>query len=106
MKKLLVTFSIVVTAFLFTGCAAYVQTPALGALYTDVEAPITATSNEVGSKVGRAEASSILGIVATGDASIQEAAQNANISKISHVDYHSTNILGIYATYEVIVYGE
>jgi hypothetical protein len=91
---------------MFSGCAAYVQTPALGALYTDTKAPVTATSNELGDKVGEAEVSSVLGIVATGDASIQKAAENGNISKISHVDYHSKNILGIYATYTVTVYGK
>ena len=41
------------TAILFcvaylTGCAAATQTPALGVLYTDVKAPVTATGNTPG----------------------------------------------------------
>ena len=106
MRTLQNTFLIGLVAVMFSGCAAYVQTPALGGLYTDTKAPVTATSNELGDKVGEAEVSSVLGIVATGDASIQKAAENGDISKISHVDYHSKNILGIYATYTVTVYGK
>lgn len=92
-------------AFLVSSCA-FVASPVLGGLYTDVKAPLTATSNPVARKVGTAEASSILGIVATGDASIEAAARNGGITKISHVDYQAKNILGIYATFTVYVYGE
>lgn len=103
MQKLLV---IAAVAVLLSGCAAYTTSPVIGFLYTDVQAPLAATSNTVATKVGTAEAKSILGIVATGDASINAAAQKAGIKKISHVDYHSKSILGIYATYTVYVYGE
>jgi hypothetical protein len=104
-KKLLKsTLVFTVAAFLFTGCA-YVAAPLTGFVYTDLYAPMAATSNNIGTKVGTAEATSILGIVATGDASINQAAKNGNISQISHVDYHSTSILGIYSTFTVMVYG-
>lgn len=103
MKKLLVLFAMVV---LLSSCGAFVQAPLVGGLYTDVKAPLAVTSNEGSSKVGSAEATSILGLVATGDASIDAAAKSAGITKIHHVDYYSTNILGIYATFTVLVYGE
>jgi hypothetical protein len=106
MQSLRQLFFLALIATLFSGCAASVQSPALGAIYTDAKAPITATSNELGDKVGQAEVTSVLGLVATGDASIQKAAENGNITKISHVDYHSENILGIFATYTVTVYGK
>ena len=48
----------------------------------------------------------ILGIIATGDASISTAASNGGVKKISHIDAHKKSILGIFATYEVFVYGE
>ena len=91
-----------------TGCFAVTQTPALGVLYTDVQAPVTATGNASGEKMlkGEATVTSYLGLVATGDASIKAAAKSAGITKIHHVDYRSTNKLGIVATYTVIVYGE
>ena len=91
---------------LLAGCAAMAVSPTSGFLYTDVKAPLTATSNSGSSKVGTAVCTSILGLVSTGDASIQTAMKNGGITKIQHVDYHSTSILGIYATFTVTVYGE
>jgi len=78
----------------------------LGLIYTDLKTAGTATSNPVASKVGTGQASSILGLVATGDASIESAARKAGITRISHVDYEVKNIIGIYATFTVYVYGE
>jgi len=93
-----------VTLF-FSSCA-IVKTPLSGFIYTDVKAPLTATSNSNSSKVGTAEATSILGLFATGDASIDKAAKSAGITKIHHIDEESTNVLGLFATYKVYVYGE
>lgn len=90
---------------LLSSCAVP-KSPLTGFLYTDIKAPLTATSNSGSSKVGSATAQSILGIVATGDASIDAAAKSAGITKIHHVDEHSKSILGIIATYKVYVYGE
>jgi hypothetical protein len=105
MKKMKLLAVAVVSALMFSSCA-MVKSPLMAVIYTDVKGPVTATSNSVSSKVGVASASCILGIVATGDASIDAAAKKAGITKIHHVDEHATNILGIYATYEVMVYGE
>jgi TRL-like protein family len=58
-----------------------------------------------GPKVGKAEAWGIV-LVAMGDASISAAAQNGGITRIHHVDHETMNILGIYAKYTTIVYGE
>ncbi len=96
---------VAVTALSLTGCAT-VKTPVAGSIYTDVKSPMAVTSNANSSKVGTAKATSILGLIATGDASIESAAKNGGINKIHHVDEHATNILGIYAKYEVSVYGE
>lgn len=106
MKKIRTLLMAGTAAILLSSCGAFAGAPVIGFAYTDVTAPLAATSNEVGSKVGTASASSILGIIATGDASIQAAAKDAGITRISHVDYHAKNILGIYATWEVMVYGE
>ncbi len=96
----------VLVLLLFSGCAAFAVAPVSGFLYTDVQAPLTATSNSGASKVGEAKCSSILGLVAQGDCSIDAAAKNGGITRVQHVDYKSTNILGIYATFTVFVYGE
>ncbi|MDA3820901.1 MAG: TRL-like family protein [Candidatus Delongbacteria bacterium] len=69
--------------------------------------PVNATSNPVGTKVGTAKATGYLGVLFFGqDASIQKAAQNGGIKKISTVDLKTTNVLGIIVTYETIVTGE
>lgn len=104
MKKFLIA-ACAAGVLLFSSCAA-VKSPVTGFVYQDVTSGNHATSNALGSKVGRASVKSILGIYSSGDASIQAAAKSAGITKISHVDEKAHNILGIVATYEVIVYGE
>ncbi|NLW49593.1 MAG: TRL-like protein family [Candidatus Brocadiaceae bacterium] len=44
-------------------------------------------------------------LLARGDASIEAAMKNGQITQIHHVDSEETNILGIYCTYTTIVYG-
>ena len=69
--------------------------------------PVNATSNPVGQKVGTAKATGFLGILFFDqDASIQKAAQNGGITKISTVDIKWTSVLNIVVTYETIVTGE
>jgi TRL-like protein family len=98
-KSMLLMLALVVV---FSGCAVY---PLTGALYTNgVKSPIAATSNEVGMRMGSARARSIFGI-AFGDASIQQAAINADIKKIATVDYKVWNLLGIFVETTTIVTG-
>ena len=89
-----------------TGCAA-VATPIYGGLYTEVQAPLQVTpSEDTGNlKEGRAMAVSYLGIIATGDASIRAAMEDGGITEVVYVDYESTSILGLYATFTAVVYG-
>lgn len=69
--------------------------------------PVTATSNPVGSKVGTATATGYLGVLFfNADASIQKAAKNGGITRISTVDIKQTSILHLVITYETIVTGE
>ena len=77
-----------------------------GGLYTDVKQGEMATSNIRGSKVGTAKASCYVGLVAVGDASVDTAAKNGGITRISHVDSHKKSILGIVTSTTTIVYGE
>lgn len=106
MKKIF-SFVCVAAAVLSMSSCAVVATPAgIGGLYTDVQSGLTATSNTVGKKVGTSSAINVLGIVATGDASINAAAKNGGITKISHVDQKQTSVLGLFAKSETVVYGE
>lgn len=105
MKKLTKFGFAICAVFLLASCSA-VKSPLMGIAYTDVKAPFAVTSNSNSSKAGSAAATSILGLIATGDASVDAAAKSAGISKIHHVDEHVTSILGLYSTYTVFVYGE
>ena len=107
MKHLGTLFILVVAVSYLTGCVAYSTSPVTGILFTDVKAPITATASDAAAlKSGSATVNSVLGLIATGDASIETAAKSGGITKIHHVDYSSKSWLGIYAVYTVTVYGE
>lgn len=69
--------------------------------------PVAATSNAIGNKVGKSSGTCYLGILCFNvDASIQTAARNGGISKISTVDYTQKNVLNIIITHETTVTGE
>ncbi|MDH5636871.1 MAG: TRL-like family protein [Nitrospinota bacterium] len=105
MKKIILLAVIVVAAQFVTGCAAKAKSPVTGFLFTDVRGPEAVGSGGEASKFGEACATSILGWVATGDASIEAARKSGGITEISFVDYHSTIVLGIFAKYCVKVSG-
>jgi hypothetical protein len=87
---------------MLSGCASPMP---VGALYTELKLPITATGIQ-GKKVGTAECRSVLSLVATGDCSIETAKKNGGISKVSGVDWEAKSILGIIGDYKIHVYGE
>lgn len=101
----LLAIAVLVTFVCLQGCAGVI-TPAVGTIYSDVKGPLTATSLSGAKKVGTSSCTSILGIVAQGDASIEAAMKNGGITKIHHVDTHTYSILGVYAKLTVHVYGE
>jgi len=102
MKGLCALFAL--AAFVLGGCASYLP---MGVLYTQVNGPAGAGGGPASyTKVGTAQAQSVLGLVATGDASIEAAVKNGNIKTIKYVDWHTENILGIIGTYTTKVYGD
>jgi hypothetical protein len=74
-----------------------------GLLYTGVQFPHGMNRNEVsgpgktGDKGGEACATGILGLAAFGDASLNAAKKAAGITEVHSVEFHGTNILGLYA---------
>ena len=73
---------------ILSGCA---HAPVTGLLYSDVTYPSTATSNPTGNRIGESCASSILGLIAMGDASIETARRNGGINMITSIDEHYLN---------------
>lgn len=91
-------------AVVLGGCATAIPQ---GAFFTDVKLPVASGEGEVlYTKTGVAEARSYLGLVAFGNASIEQAIKNGGIKKVKYVDYYANNILGIVGTYKTTVYGE
>ena len=69
--------------------------------------PMGATSNEIGDKVGTSSATCYFtALCFDQDASIQAAAKNGGITKISTFDIKVSNMLGIIVKYETIVTGQ
>jgi hypothetical protein len=95
-----------VFAVLASGCAMSNSAPVSGFLYTGAQGTHGATSNLVAAKTGQSCASSILGIVGTGDASAASAARAGGITKIATVDSDNFGVLGIYAKNCTVVTGE
>ena len=93
----------IVPLVVFVGCVG--RAPVQGWIYTGVTSGL-AVSAQAGPKMGEACASSILGIIATGDASIDTARRNGGITSISIVDEKTMSILGIYVQHCTIVHGK
>lgn len=101
----------------FVNCAMVTSSPLIGVLYQDVTSPVTfdpgspAQAIEIlGPVQGTAKASSVLGLFATGDASVETAykralQQNPQANDLINVtvDYNSKSVLGIYASFTTIV---
>lgn len=100
-NSILLTLSVV--AILASGCAS-TNGRLNGMWYKDMVDSGGATS-EAGSKTGESCASSILGFVATGDASISAAKKAGGISKVSSFDHKDFSILGFYASTCTVVHG-
>ncbi len=86
-----------------TGCMG-VATPAVGLLVSNVKWDGRTTDGKIGEKEGKACARSILALVADGDASIEAAARNGEITTIESVD-HETLWTLVYGEYCTIVRG-
>ena len=90
--------AILIGLFSLSGCA-----------YVNTKTPLDEDLNEtrLGTKVGTAEAQSVLWLVAWGDASYAAAAKNGNIQILRHADQEVFTVLfGLYTRWRVIVYGD
>ena len=96
---------IAISIFGLSGCMT-VASPVIGLIYTEAKYGDTATSSTAATKEGKACATSILGWVATGDASVVAAKANGGITEVSAVDHTAKNILGIIGEWCTVVKGK
>lgn len=105
MKKRIKLFAAVVTVLALSGCGGS-PFPLMGLVYIEGKAPYHAVEGATGNKTGKACATSVLGLVATGDASIATAMKDGGLSTVTAVDYSSKHILGIWAEFCTMVTGK
>jgi hypothetical protein len=105
MKMKLVAAALALVAL--NGCAMAQggNAAAMGTIYAGYKSPGQVGTAAAG-KTGEACISSILGIIATGDASIEAAKKAGGITQIAHVDHEQFGVLGVYATSCTIVHGQ
>jgi hypothetical protein len=80
-----------------------------GCLYANVRMPLDddVQQTQLGTKVGRSTAQSVLWLVAWGDAGTEAAAKQGGLTTINHLDAEYFNVLfGAYARRTTIAYGE
>lgn len=87
MIKKIVAVAALGSLLVLGGCATGMSPVGTG-LITDVKGPITATELH-GSKSGSACATTVLGIINEGDASIAAAKADGGITKLATADYHT-----------------
>ena len=95
---------IIGASVILMGCA---SRPTQGAIYSNVKVPLTATSAGDSAKKGiSSNCTSVLGLFAFGDCSVDNAKKNGNISRVTTVDYRNKNYLGIINIGRTIVTGK
>ena len=98
MMKYIALLGVVV---MLAGCASYLPH---GGIYTEGKMGLQSGSGAA-DKTGRACMTSILGLVATGDASLEAAKAAGGIKDIVSMNYEVKNILGVWGEYCLVVKG-
>ncbi len=112
MRRIVMLLGICLVSVYASGCAGFAYAPVIppqGIIYTKIEAPISTNfdgATPVAQKSGKATAMSILGLVALGDASVDAAAREGNLSTIHYADYTLLHVFGVYTEFTTVVYGE
>lgn len=106
MKKI-ITGSIIVASVVLSGCALSPTPVGTALLFSDVKGPFAVDdSNAQSVKTGKACATNTLGLVATGDASIEAAKRAGDITKVSNVNTDQFSVLGLFNKFCTVVVGE
>ena len=107
MKQIKIALTLVgisAVAFSLAACQ-IVASPVVGTTFNETKYGNIATAETATTKEGKACATSILGWIAQGDASIVAAKANGGVTKVTSVDHYAKNILGIFGEWCTIVKG-
>ena len=80
-----------------------------GCAYSNVVMPLDTNmaKTELGSKIGKSSAKSVLYLVAWGDAGVAKAAENGGLTTVNHLDRESLVVFfGLYTEVTTIAYGD
>ena len=106
MKTLFSVSALLAALCMVSGCAGQGHIPP-GLFYTSVKGPIdTSFRKAKAAKTGMSCGSNILGIVGTGDTSIDAAKKAGSIKKVATVDYEHFSVLGFYTKACVHITGD
>lgn len=89
-----------------SACAVVASPVGNGSLFTDVRGPVEVENGVAASKLGRACAHNILGLVAYGDASITAARKQGGIEQVATIDHDSFSVLSVYSRFCTQLRGE
>lgn len=104
---MLLRIALLLSTVLLANCATVGSRMGMGLFYTNVKDYTNVEFENVGtSKAGKSCGSNILGLVATGNTSIDAAKKKGGITKVATVDFEGTSILGLYSTVCLVVRGE
>lgn len=103
MRLLSVALILAVGLAFGTGC---VQSPTgPGIIYMNVKGPLSSARGTGTSRKGKSCARVALALFAWGDASIETAKRDGNITEVTTIDHESFNLLG-FGSFCTLVYGE
>jgi hypothetical protein len=107
MKQLTValTLTLISAAYLSLAGCIIVDSPAKGWIYTELKYGDFATTSAAATKEGKACTQSILGWVASGDASVTAAKAAGGITTVSSIDHTAKQVLGIIGDWCTVVKG-
>ena len=104
-KVALTLVGITAVAFSLAACGGIVASPVVGTTFNETKYGNIATAETATTKEGKACATSILGWIAQGDASIVAAKANGGITKVTSIDHYAKSILSLYGEWCTIVKG-
>jgi len=102
MRAMCASLALFVGISLGAGCAYSPTGP--GVIYMNVKGPMDSYAGTVAAKRGEACQRIFLALFAWGDASVETAKRDANISEVTTIDHQSFNIIG-FGSFCTIVWG-